>query len=678
MADLTNVLGGPWSPHASTPNRQKTPDEQIRDAMLAVGIEPPDDIHFDGKIHRFNHGKKRDKSAWYCLYADGVPAGRFGDWREGIEQPFKADIGRSLTSAEEMAHARRMAEARAQRDAEMAKTRAIAADTCTIIWDGCSESPADHPYLTRKGVKPHGARITGDGRLVLPAYDEHGELATLQYIDQAGEKQYHGGGARKGTFWWVGDLNSPGTIYIGEGFATSASIHDATARPCVITYSSGNLPAVAQAIKQLYPAAELVIVADHDTYTAEERERKAKKGPEYAAEAAALTGARVIIPPIEGMDANDYAQAGHDLAALIAPAPDDQWLIPADDFCAQPAPIAWLVKHWLQDQALIMVHGPSGGGKTFAVLDWCLRIASSTPEWMACRVKPGNVVYLAGEGHHGLRGRVAAWKHHHAAGPLSMWLSRDGCDLNTAEGYTRVANNLKALPARPCLIVVDTLHRFLLGDENSAQDAKTMLDACNSLMREFACSVLLVHHTGVSDEAQHRARGSSAWRGALDIEISIVPAVDGRPMEIIQRKSKDAEMAQPKYARLESVQLPGWFDEDGEPVTSAILVESEPPIATAQNGKLGEYLGYFKRAWFATGAEHVDGFPFIRRQPLINIMPAINSDWKTEKTIKNNLTPSGEFIGSLTKAKLIEEHHYIGDGWRVCDPILASQMMLSR
>ena len=152
-----------------------------------------------------------------------------------------------------------------------------------------------------------------------------------------------------------------------------------------------------------------------------------------------------------------------------------------------------------------MVHGPSGGGKTFAVLDWCLRIASSTPEWMACRVKPGNVVYLAGEGHHGLRGRVAAWKHQHACGPLSMWLSRDGCDLNTAEGYTRVANNLKALPERPCLIVVDTLHRFLLGDENSAQDAKTMLDACNSLMREFACSVLLVHHTGVSDEAQHRA-----------------------------------------------------------------------------------------------------------------------------------------------------------------------------
>ena len=50
-----------------------------------------------------------------------------------------------------------------------------------------------------------------------------------------------------------------------------------------------------------------------------------------------------------------------------------------------------------------------------------------------------------------------------------------------------------------------------------------MLNACNGLMKEFDCSVLLVHHTGVSEEAQHRARGSSAWRGALDVEISVVP-----------------------------------------------------------------------------------------------------------------------------------------------------------
>src|SRR6056297_116862 len=98
-----------------------------------------------------------------------------------------------------------------------------------------------------------------------------------------------------------------------------------------------------------------------------------------------------------------------------------------------------------------------------------------------------------------------------------------------------------------------------------------MLDACNAIQQEFGCSVLLVHHTGVSDEAQHRARGSSAWRGALDIEISVKPGTDSTPIEIIQRKSKDAEMAEIIYGELKSVTIDGWFDEDGEPVTSAVF-----------------------------------------------------------------------------------------------------------
>ena len=275
----------------------------------------------------------------------------------------------------------------------------------------------------------------------------------------------------------------------------------------MIAYSASNLVPVTQIMRELHGAEqEIVIVADNDA---------SGVGQRYAEQASAKYGARIVMPPIPG-DANDYAQAGNNLAALLSP-PKNDWLIPADDFCSQPSPIAWLVKGWLQEQALIMVHGPSGGGKTFVVLDWCLRMASSTSDWLGHKVKAGNVVYLAGEGHHGLRGRVAAWKHHNQAGKLNMWLSKDGCDLNTPEGYQRVSNSIKQSNISPCVIVVDTLHRFLSGDENSAQDAKTMLDSCNALMMEFNCSVVLVHHTGVSDEAQHRARGSSAWRGALDI-----------------------------------------------------------------------------------------------------------------------------------------------------------------
>lgn len=250
---------------------------------------------------------------------------------------------------------------------------------------------------------------------------------------------------------------------------------------------------------------------------------------------------------------------------------DPSFLVQADDFSSQPSPIEWLVKRWIQKQALHMIHGPSGGGKTFTVLDMCLRIAAGKEEWMEHRVTHGSVVYLAGEGHHGLRGRIAAWKHHNAVSNLSMWLSQEGCSLNTPDGFTRVVTSIKALPEAPAIIVVDTLHRFLEGDENSAQDAKTMLDACGALMREFSCSVILIHHTGISETAQDRARGSSAWRGALDIEISVTPASDGEPIKVTQKKSKDSESPRQVRACLTPVAIPGWYDEDGEQVSSAVL-----------------------------------------------------------------------------------------------------------
>ena len=379
----------------------------------------------------------------------------------------------------------------------------------------------------------------------------------------------------------------------------------------------------------------------------------------------------VLIP--DPGDANDWVQSGHDLAALLSP-PNDDWLIKGIDFRSQPAPISWLVRRWLQDQALIMVHGPSGGGKTFVVLDWCLRMASGVPEWSGLKVRPGTVVYLAGEGHHGLRGRLAAWHTAHVDVDADIWLSRDGCDLNTPAGYMRVVDNVRALPKRPSLIVVDTLHRFLLGDENSAQDAKTMLDACAALMSEFGCSVLLVHHTGVSDEAQHRARGSSAWRGALDIEISIVPGKDGSPMQIVQRKSKDAELAEPVYAELQSVTIPGWLDEDGQPVTSAVVSLTDAPQKPKKESKVDGLRKQFEAAWWASGAEEHSGLPYVSRSALRSKLVA---DGCTEATADKKMRPGSadQLIGALLIAEIISPS---GNGWVVSNKVHASALMMER
>ena len=669
MADLSNILGGPWSPPPQ--KHVDAPDIQLKDAMLAAGLKPPDVISLDGKLHRFNSGTKgekgHDKPGWYVAFSDGVPAGRFGCWRLGFESSWKADIGRSLTPVEEMAQSRRLAEAKTQRDAEQKKTREVAANTVDLIWSQAGAASPEHPYLQRKGIKTHGARITGDGRLMVPLYNSDGELSSIQYIDHVGGKLYHPGGQTGSMFWMLGSMDEATTLYIAEGFATAATIAEVTGQPCAVAYSASNLVPVTGILKESHPTLDICIVADHDA---------SGVGQRYAEQASAKYGVRMTTPPVLG-DANDYVQAGHDLALLLKPVVATDYLIHADSFSEQPAPIAWLVKHWIQDKALVMVHGPSGGGKTFVTLDWMLHIASGKTEWFGHKVRPGNMVYLAGEGHHGLRSRIAAWKHHNNVSNLNMWVSKSGVDLNTAEGYLKVVEAIRALKIKPDVITVDTLHRFMAGDENSAQDAKTMLDACAALMQEFGCTVILVHHTGVSEEAQHRARGSSAWRGALDIEISVIPAKGDKSIEIVQRKSKDAEMTTPIYVDLESVAIPDWFDEDGEPVTSAVIVKGQMPESKQKNN--GELFSDFEKAWWSSGAEDRGGAPyvtksFMRDYAVMNGIAAFPKS-KEKGSRRNLIDGKAPYITKLIEAGLIETYE---NGWIVIDPGTASGMMLKK
>lgn len=656
MGNISNIIGSEFfAPNASTVIVPDTPETQVKSLMMDIGLTPPSEIYMDGKLHRFasgtkGHGKNNsDKTGWYIIFSGMCPAGTIGDWRSGIEVNFRADIGRKFTMQEEMANQRRMAEAKAIRDAELERSHSLAANTVQTIWDNAIHATSEHGYLSRKGIQANGARVTGDGRLIVPLYDKNNELSSLQYIATDGEKKYHPGGMTLECFNALGTEDKKSTIYVTEGFATGGSVFEETNQLTYIAYSASNIPNVVKYIREVYGASQdICVVADND---------ESGVGRKYADQASAKYGCRVVMPPEKG-DANDYKQAGYDLSALLSPQKDD-WLIQADDFSAQPAPISWLVKGWMQDNALIMVHGPSGGGKTFVVLDWCLTIASGINNWFEThKVKNGSIVYLAGEGHHGLRGRVAAWKHSKSVDKLDMWLSRDGCDLNTPEGYHRVINNIRALDIKPKLIVVDTLHRFLLGDENSSQDAKTMLDACSGIMNEFGCSVCLVHHTGVNENAQERARGSSAWRGALDIEISIVPAKNDNPMQIIQRKSKDAELAADLFCSLETVIIPGWFDEDNEPVTSAVIVKSEDvklerPI---KETKLDSFMRVFSKAWFEYGAEmSSDKNPSISRSALAEYFQK-NNIYKSESSIKNQLSSANfdGFIGTLNVENYIK------------------------
>jgi len=625
-------------------------DQQLREAFRSSDVEIPESFTFDREIHRYGHKKR----CWYVLFDDGIKGGAFGDWATDHGGTWREYSAKAYTPLEEMQFAQAMAEAKKKAEIARQIKAELAAETAQELWDD-STPATSHDYLTRKGVKSHMARINGDGNLVVPMYID-GELASLQTIFRNGDKLFLKGGRTKGAYLQFGDAGSK--VYLAEGFATAATIYEETGVWTMAVFSAHNLVDVSRSIRKKSDLVEIVIVADNDV---------SGTGMNYATQSSAKYGARVVLIPETGQDANDYRANGGDLLNLLNPE-SETWLVNAKEFCQKPAPIRWHVKRWIQAEALIMVHGPSGCGKTFVVLDWCLRMACNQPDWMGNKVRPGPVVYLAGEGHHGIKSRIVAWlQHNQYNGNMDLWISKSGCDLDTTAGLQLALAHIRTLPVKPCLIVVDTLHRFLAGDENSAQDTKAMLDSCAVLRDAFGASTLLVHHTGVSAEAQHRARGSSSWKGALEIEISIKN--DNGTLTISQMKAKDSNEAEDVFCELQEVGIEGWFDEDEEQVKSAVIISGVAPIKKEAPDQAWKA---FSDAFWSAG-EKTDEGPYLTKSAWEKALVTISG--KSEGSARKYVQTGFEngFAAKLISSGKIKAHK---NGFLVIDPVLSSALSI--
>ncbi|MCR5347156.1 MAG: AAA family ATPase [Fretibacterium sp.] len=587
------------------------PDQQARQVIFEKTGSAPESVVLDGNLRRFRTSgdKGSEKSGWYVLFGSGVPAGAFGNWRTGESFRWRAIRTEPLSAGESALLEEHYRLARAKRDASILQRQERAARTCREIWNQAPEALDSHPYLQKKKVRNHGLRSTGDGRLIMPVFIGQ-EITSLQYIGADGKKEFHYGGRAAGGFFRIPAWKPAADIcFVAEGYATAASVHEATGCEVWVGLNAGNLFRVGQTLREARPGADIVFVGDNDLSGTGQR------AAEAAAEAA---GGRVIIPPVTG-DANDYALAGNNLRELLLKGQRRHWIFPFSHFCLQPQPVRWLIRGWLQAEGMHMVFGPSGAGKSFAVVDMAASVACpEVRDWHGMKLKHGPVVYLTGEGYTGLKQRFVGWSARRGVKDLPVYLSEESRDLNTPEGLRDVINEIRSYKTEPCLIIADTLNRFMAGDENKAQDTKTMLDACTALQREFRCAVCLIHHSGVSETAQNRARGSSAWRGAMDVEIQVRGDGDSC-LTLNQTKNKDAERQKPLNFEMVLAEVPGWFDEDGFQITTRVLRRTaasevrEESLTRAQNFALrtfekaagtlglldgdGNFAGVERKAW---------------------------------------------------------------------------------
>ena len=285
--------------------------DDFLDTIRSSGLAPPPEIIADGKIHRFSsNGRLGDSAGWYVLHGDGIPAGSFGDWRTGITESWRADVGRALTPQEEAEHRAKVETMRRQRDTEEARCRAEAKKKAAVIWQESQAEPENHPYLRAKGIKSHGARLRSyRNTLVVPVRDSGGDIHSLQFIDTAGSKRFLTSGRVTGCYFSIGNANDTQPLCSAEGFATGATIHEATGYPVAVAFHAGNLEPVAKVLRKQFPKLCLVVCADDDAATA------GNPGITKAKSAAQAVGGKVAVPDF-GTDRPHGVSDFNDMATL--------------------------------------------------------------------------------------------------------------------------------------------------------------------------------------------------------------------------------------------------------------------------------------------------------------------------------------------------------------------------
>ena len=235
----------------------------IQNKMLEFGITTSSEIIYDGEIHRFKNDGDDKKNSWYVAYDNGkFQSGAFGCWKLGVSEKFCSIEHSHLTTEQKQRHAKQLAEQMHIAELEKIKQQHYVQEQVNDRFNCATiKSINDHTYLKNRGVQSHGLRINNT-LLLVPMFNVDGEIASAQNISTNGDKFFTKGGRVKGCFLPIGTPEN--ILILCEGYATGASIYEATGEAVAVCFNSGNIKEVAKELSAKYPNTKIIIAGDDD------------------------------------------------------------------------------------------------------------------------------------------------------------------------------------------------------------------------------------------------------------------------------------------------------------------------------------------------------------------------------------------------------------------------------
>ena len=516
------------------------PIEAFQGFMAGYGLNPGAIVP-SGKLQRFDVEKKNDKAGWYVFFHGEICGAAFGNWKSGHKYNWCSRDTRALSDAQAADYQRMVREASQIREKEQQRLNMRAKKSAHRIWEKAT-IPSGHPYLANKQVPAIGIKQSED-MLIVPAKDQDGELWTLQRIFENGDKKFLFGGEKKGLFFTI---PGNGQLYICEGYATGATIHQATGGTVIVAFDAGNLKRVAKAIRKKHPTASITICADNDIL------KPGNPGVTKAESAGKEINAMVVVPQFEKIseelsDFNDLARS-QGIKAVQAQLvnPHEKRPFPplsaartcvATRLMARPAPIEFIFK--FNDSGLIpkgvvgVLTATGGTGKTFFLLGLAHAAATGGNMGPINAPQPIRTLALVGEDTQDeldrrlwdiAKGQFPDLLHacsvYGEVGPL---MRLDGNIPTRADGFKWLEETIQGHPGLE-LLILDPKSRFYGLDENNSDHSTQWIQSLEYLAKKYELTILFSHHTSKDNGdklSQNMSRGSSAivdgcrWQGGI-------------------------------------------------------------------------------------------------------------------------------------------------------------------
>ncbi|MGC4139582.1 DUF5710 domain-containing protein [Escherichia coli] len=272
------------------------PVTEFRQVLENAGLVLEKDPEMDGEIHRVptRDDRRGTQSGAYKAYLDGRPSGWYRDYRSADNSPTTWTFSRA-ENIDPLARLHLKASAQQNRDEKernLQQQYNKQAGYARSYLNGLPQATA-HEYLTRKGIRAApGVRLNNKNELVIPFSNGRGEIRSYQRIPVTGGKDARilKGSEKSGNWFAFGTPENGRPLLFAEGYATAASLHEATGLPVLMTIDADNMINVAKNARKIWTDSPFVFCADND------HQRKINKGVSSAKKAAASTHGEVIIP----------------------------------------------------------------------------------------------------------------------------------------------------------------------------------------------------------------------------------------------------------------------------------------------------------------------------------------------------------------------------------------------